>query len=270
MAVLLFKDPRDYIKFEYELRKARSSAYSMRAFARDLKVSPSSLIDFMKGRIGMSQDRVEKIAFYLKWPHPQKEHFSDLIFSKYSKDKSVKQAALIRVRKRLKDGSLGISVDAFRTISDWYHLVILEIFNIKGNIGVHDLAVDLNLPVETVQKAIKRLIGLGLLVKDPKRAGNFRPLENVSHFGDEAPSTAIIEFHLQMLDLAQKALKNLPMEERSSQSLIFSIKKEKLKAMNHEIRKAIMIILNRYMEMGESDSVCAMSLQSFPIWTKPG
>lgn len=264
MAELLLKDPRDYLKFEHEIRRARRPAYSMRAFARDLEVSPSSLNDFLKGRVGMSADRIERIATALRWSDKRKDHFHDLIVAKYEKDVGAKHSAQTRIRSRLKDGTFGLSVEAFRAISDWYHLVILEICDCKDGMDASIIARELSMGLPLIQKAVKRLAGLGLL-EDTKRG--LKPVESASHFGDDAPSDAIVSFHCQVMELAQKALNERPVGEREALSVIASFNKADISKMNDEIKKSVMSIINRYAQNSNRNHIHTIALQSFPNWT---
>ena len=264
MAELLLKDPREYLKFEHEMRRARRPSYSMRAFARDLEVSPSSLNDFLKGRVGMSNDRIERIASVLRWSEKRKDHFQDLIAAKYEKDVGAKLSAQTRIRSRLKDGTFGLSVDAFRAISEWHHLVILEICECKDGMDAAGIAKELSLPATTAQQAVKRLVSLGLLQKS---ASGLKPVESASHFGDDAPSDAIVAFHCQVMQLAQKALQEKPTNEREALSVMFSMNQQDLEKMNAEIKKSVMSIINRYAQSLSKNHIHTVALQSFPIWT---
>jgi uncharacterized protein (TIGR02147 family) len=267
MAELLLKDPRDYIKFEHELRRARRQSYSMRAFARDLSVSPSSLNDFLKGRVGMSRSRIESIAEKLKWSEMRKEHFIDLVQAKFDKDPGVRQTSLMKSKARLKNGSYGLSLDSFKVISDWYHLVIRELCDVKEGMTVAKIAKELSLSPLTAGKAVKRLLKLELL---KETENGLKPTEFGSHFGDEAPSEAIVEFHTQILELAQKAMRDVPFEDRESHSLIFSVPKENLPKMHAELKTAILQIANKYAHGQNMNTIQALSLQVFPVWEEKG
>lgn len=262
MAELIFKDPRDYITFEFELRRSRRPAYSMRAFARDLKVSPSSLNDFMKGRVGMSKNRVYSIAESLKWAPTRTDHFMDLIASKYEMNPGEKQASLLRVRKRVKDGSCGLSLDSFKAISDWYHLVILEICDLRDDVSAQQIAEDLKLEAATVKEAIKRLQRLGLIHQTDK---GLKPTEELNYFGDDHPSDAVNTFQSQILELTQKSLQEKPMEERNNQSIVFSIDGAEVEAMNEELRKATLNIINKYAQSKKRDNVQVFTMHTFSI-----
>lgn len=267
MAELLFKDPREYLRFEFELRKARRPSYSMRALARDLSVSPSSLNDFLKGRVGMSLDRVQSISKVLHWSEARREHFQDLIQSRYAKDPGERGASLMRVKSRLKSGSYGMSLDAFKVISDWYHLVIRELCSVKDHLTPAGIARELSLPVVTVTSAVKRLIKLQLLEETSQ---GLKPTDSGSHFGDEAPSEAILEFHAQILELAQKALKDVPFKKRESHALIFSVREDDVPQLHADLKKAILQIANRYAYKDESNTIQALTLQVFPVWKGQG
>lgn len=263
MLDLMFSDPRDYLTFEFELRKTRRPAYSLRAFARDLAVSPSSLNDFLKGRVGMSTQRIQRIATVLRWSEARIDHFQDLIWAKHSKDPGLKKSAVMRTRGRLRTDTSGLSLDAFRVICDWYHLVILELCGLRQNLSVVQIADGLAIDEATARGAVNRLIKLGLL---KKTANGFVPSEGSSHFGDETPSEAIVEFHCQILDLAQRALRERTMGERESHSLIYSVKKENVARINRELKKAILTIVHRYSDEQSGDCIQALSLQVFPVW----
>ncbi len=260
---LYFKDPREYITFEHELRKARRPAYSMRAFARDLSVSPSSLNDFLKSRVGMSDERIESIANALKWSEDRKTHFRDLIVSKFDRDSVARQSAATRARGRLKNGAYNQSLDAFKVISDWYHLAIIEMCGLRKDFTIATLATELRLKPSTVQKATKRLLKLQLI---EETATGFKPASDTNHYGDHGSSEAIKTFHSQIMDLAQAALLKNSSGDYDSQSMLFSIQQKDASKMNSEIRKAISDIVNRYAQVSSPDSLQAISLQSFPIW----
>jgi len=265
MTELILKDPRDYISFEFELRRARRPAYSMRAFARDLAISPSSLNDFIKGRVGMSRSRIENISAALNWSPIRKDHFTDLVQSKFEKDTGVRQTSLMRVKSRLKEGSFGISLDEFKIISDWYHLVIRELCDVKNNLTADDIARELSLDIQTAKKAVKRLLKLKLLKETDY---GLKPTDFGSHFGDDAPSEAIVEFHSQILGLAQKAMKEVSFQNRESHSLIFSIRQQDVSKLHAEMKKTILQIANKYAYVESRNQIQAVALQIFPLWSE--
>jgi uncharacterized protein (TIGR02147 family) len=265
MAELLFKNPQDYLQFEYDLRRARRPSYSMRAFARDLQMSPSGLNDFMKSRVGMSEARVHSISAQLKWSPERVQHFQDLLRSKFDKDRGVRAAALARVKARLKQGSAALTVDEFKTISEWHHLVILELCEIRDHIEARQIATELDISPDQASQALRRLIKLKLIAAGKR---GYKPTEINTHFGDDAPSEAIRFFHSQLLERAQKALQITPIEDRDGQSMVFSVSRKDVAKMSAEIRHAISNIVNRYAQTTETDCIQALTFQVFPVWSE--
>lgn len=263
MSEIFFKDAREYLIFEHHLRKARRPSYSMRAFARDLSISPSSLNDFLKSRVGMSPRRIENISVLLNWSDLRKQHFSDLIQAKFERDSAVRQTALMNVKKRLKNGSYGLSLESFKVISEWYHLVIVELCTLKNHQDVSTIASALGLNRNTTKLAVNRLLGLKLLSETEL---GLKPSSETNHFGDAGSSEAIKAFHSQVLNLAQAALAKNDQPAFDSQSLFYSVKKNKLAQMNSEIREAVVTIVNRYALTGSADCIQALTLQIFPVW----
>lgn len=266
MPELLFKNPQDYLQFEYDLRHARRPSYSMRAFARDLQMSASGFNDFMKGRVGMSPGRVQFVSDTLNWTTARTEHFQDLLRAKFDKDSGVKASAQARVKQRLKIGSGALSVDEFKIISEWHHLVILELCEMRDHVTAKQIAKELDITSQAASQALRRLTKLKLI---SLQESGYKPIESNTTFGDQVPSEAIRYFHSQVLERAQKALQITSMENRASQSMVFSIDKKDAGKISTEIRRSIDSIVNRYAQNSKKDSIQALTFQLFPVWSEP-
>jgi uncharacterized protein (TIGR02147 family) len=263
MAELFFKDPTEYIKLEFHLRKNRRPHYSMRAFARDLSFSPSSLTDFMKGRVGMSDNRILQLSNRLDWSKDRTLHFSHLIKAKFEKDAAKRQTSQMQVKIKLKDKSSYFDLNEFKVISDWYNLVIIEICHLEDNITIEKLVDALGITSQQVKTAIKNLKQLEIIQETDH---GLKPLRSTHQFGDEAPSDAIKNFHSQILQLAQRMVFERNYENRESHSLVFTISSEKIHEMNKEIRKSLYDIVNKFSVESNLNAVQIVSLQSFPIY----
>jgi uncharacterized protein (TIGR02147 family) len=145
--------------------------------------------------------------------------------------------------------------------------VILEICDIQNQIKISEIAKSLGITPIKAAQAVKRLLKLGLLIKD---SGGLKPASSHSQFGDEVPSEAIVSFHSQILEQAQKALRELPMRSRESQSIVFSLNEKDIPQLQSEMRKAIYNIVNKYAVDANKNCVQAVSLQIFPLWSKKG
>lgn len=265
MSEVLFNDARDYIVLEYQLRKSRRSGYSMRAFARDLKFSPSSLNDFLKGRVGMSEARIDNLSKILNWSEKRGQIFKDLIYAKFAKDTSLKNASKMRIKLQMKEAKSYYSAEQFGLLNQWYNFVIIEMFELNDNISAKAISTYLNIPLSEIQNAIKTLVKVGSIEQTSK---GYKPTQSMRQGGDDKPSDAIKNLHHQILQQAQLALYNKPMDERENHSLIFSIRDADKEKMNTEIRNALYVISNKYAVDVVADSVQIVSLHSFQVYKK--
>jgi plasmid maintenance system antidote protein VapI len=70
---------RDLIKTELNERLARRVGYSLRAFARDLKISPGYLSQVIAERRGLSEAKAHTLAQHCKWSVAKKKYFLKLV-----------------------------------------------------------------------------------------------------------------------------------------------------------------------------------------------
>ena len=232
----------------------------MRAFARDLDISPSSLNDFLKGCVGMSPKRVEQLSKKLSWQPARYEHFLDLISWRFDKDVVLRQTAAMRIKKRMKDKNSYFDGEHFRMISNWYHLVIIELCHLLDDVTPTLIAEKIKISAKQAKGALNDLTTVGILELTTK---GYKPVNQVFQYGDGAPSDAIRNFHFQILQQAQHALETLDMSKRESHSLVFSIAAVDRQKMNAEIRKSLYTIINKYAAKENINSIQVVSLQSF-------
>ncbi|MGE0634552.1 MAG: hypothetical protein AB7O96_19205, partial [Pseudobdellovibrionaceae bacterium] len=157
MSEVYLERAADYLQLELGLIKERRPAYSMRAFARDLSMSPSSFTDFLKGRHGVSEARARAIAKQLQWSQNQYEHFWNLVQAQFATNSAQKAAAAKKVKIRLSQKNKRLDTDAFKLISEWQHLAILTFLQMKKEgASVRDIMKTLSFDEETIEKSLQR------------------------------------------------------------------------------------------------------------------
>jgi uncharacterized protein (TIGR02147 family) len=156
-------DPRQYLKSELEIRQQRRPQYSLRAFARDLSMSPSTLSDFLQGKLGLSKSRVEHIGEKLNLSLDQREHFNDLLESRFARKQEDRKAAKWRVSSRIKSQVSHLSIDSLHVIAEWFHMGILELVEMDEKFqSPTELAKTLRISVNHIKHNIKKLIKIKL------------------------------------------------------------------------------------------------------------
>ena len=98
---------RKTLREELKLRQKKNESYSMRAFARDLDISPGYLWDFTSGKRSLSEKNARKIAQILKMNQDEQKSF---VLSSQCKKNDYQ-----------KGGEL------YQLISYWHHFAVLNL-----------------------------------------------------------------------------------------------------------------------------------------------
>lgn len=267
MSYLFTNDHREYIKRELAARVRRRPLYSQRAFARDLGVAPSSLTDFLKGRIGFSSGRIAQISKQLGLSQEQKEHWADLVDGKFSRDIDRRKQSLLRVKARLEAEKNALTMEEFKTISEWQHFAYVELIDMdsKKYSDVKTAAAALKIPLKEMKEVVHRLLVLKLLKE--VSAGSYA-VDPRSNIGNQIPSEGIRYFHQQLLEKAMAALETQPMTRRFNSSTMVGLPKSKIPVIIEELQSMAFKILEPHMQntAGEPDEeLYCLGIQFFDL-----
>lgn len=265
--LLDLKDYRSVLKKEYERRSSENTYYSMRAFARDLKVSPSRLCDIMNGRYGLTEKTAKSIAANLDFNETEASYFWALTVFECSRVQVKKQAAEIKISQLRKQRPYcQIEQDQFNLIADWYHGAILELTHVQGfKSTIADVSELLSISESAAQEAVDRLFRLKLLKEE---GGRWQATNEFSEIGSVQPSEAIQKFHKQLIRKGYQSIRRQKLEERELSSGIFAIKTSDLAAAKKELQEFKERFIQRYGEGENKDSVYGLSLQFFNLVQK--
>ncbi|RYZ63769.1 MAG: hypothetical protein EOP09_17105 [Proteobacteria bacterium] len=156
------------LRDELAARIAKNARYSLRAFARDLKIEPGVLSQILSGKRFCSESIALQIADRLLWSPDQSDEFLHALA------RAKKRAGLKRIspnlRARLKKPtsetkqSKDLSLDVFKVIADWQHYAILDLPFTRGyQSDVKWIAAQLGLSVHEARSSVDRLIAVGLM-----------------------------------------------------------------------------------------------------------
>ena len=259
---------RRYLTDMFENRSLRNPSYSMRAYARDLGMGTSTLLEVLQGKYGLSKARIDKVAKNLNLTEVQTEHFNDLIIRDHSRNIQEREEAAERIQLRLKSSMQTITQDGFRAISDWYHMALLELMAMSNfQSDTAWMSKKLNLPELTIKEALDRLERLDLVIKTDK---GFELTDDFSAIGDDTPSEIIRKFHRQILEKAMFALDCQPTNKRENSSTIFAINKEDIPKAKKKLVKFRREFSGLLSKTPEKNDVYCLSMQFFSLINQEG
>lgn len=240
-------------KLQEELvsRTAKNPNFSARAFAKQLGVEPSSLIQIINSKRTLTDKMCRRLAEKL-------EMSPDELYS-------LMDVKTDHEKKETFSSFNNISVDIFKVIADWYHYAILELTTLKHFQGDPKwIANVLGITVYEARAAIERLQRLEFLVITPEGEWN-DTLGDANNFGNEFTAPAMKKLQKQVLEKAIHALEKTPYEERIQTSMTLPVSKKKVQLAKTKVLKFIDELDTFLKTNEECDEIYNMSFSLYPI-----
>jgi uncharacterized protein (TIGR02147 family) len=241
------------------LKKMKANpAYSARAFARDIGVSPAFVTMILNGKKTINLNRAVEIARALKLSEVTKGALLNAVIAESGLSLQFKSKV---DRRELAD----LSEQQFAVIADWYHLAILDLVTTtKFKSDPKWIAKRLSLRPFEVEMALERLLKLGLL----KRVGpHLVKVRKQMDFPTKHSVTAVREHHRQMMERAKGQLAmtdQKSFESRMISSITFAADSSRLEAARKKVLDFQHELANFLSAGEECDEVFQLNVQLFP------
>lgn len=258
------KKYQDALRSEFGERVRRNPQYSLRAFARDLNLSPSMLCDVLAEKHHLSRDRAFKVAQGLRLSAPETELFCDLVDAKHARCINKKKEAEKRLNIRWKRAEfVHIEENRFKMMAEWYHLAIFELLEFKDfRADPKWISKVLGIPVPTVNEALERLEFLGII---ERRGGTLKSKSGFVETSSGAPSTAVRQYHDGILDKAKQAIFFQDMEERELSALTIAMSAKDVPKAKEMIRNFRREFAKQLSNSSDKDALYMFSMQLFRL-----
>ena len=252
---------RDVLIHELQARVQRNPAYSLTSFARDLGLAPSGLSRILSGKQGLSSKKAKQIAKKLDLNETESGYFCSLIEAEHARSKNQRVLAQLKLQSQAVVAT-ELSLEYFKTISDWHYFAILEITNVKGFVNDASwIAHYLGLSIEVVEASIQRLVKLELLKVTP--AGMLVKTNDYLATSNDIPSRAIRSYHQQILRKAEAALFEQAVDVREFSAITFPMSQEDMLWAKQEIRNFKENLAKRLVQKETKECLYQFSMQLF-------
>ncbi len=258
-------DYRTLLQQEFQAIKTRNKAFSLRAFAKHIGLSPSRLSEVLSGKHDLAMKSAAHIAQNLQYDSVKTEYFVNLVQIRTIADLKEKERVLEKVdlylKRRLEPHEL--SEDEFRAISEWQHLAIVTAAELNRFDGCVDrIAAALEISTDIAWKAVYRLEKLGLLELKDNRV---KVLQATTQTKTGPVSIAYRRFHAQLLQKAILSVSQDPMPIRSVNATVLSFSASRMQEAKDFIADCRHRFVERFAEEGNGDQVYAASFVLFPL-----
>jgi DNA-binding MarR family transcriptional regulator len=239
-------DFKELLSHTLSLRIKRNPSYSLRALARDLNISPSSLSEILKGKYLPSGKTISRVAMRL--------NLSQATIDQLMRDATTSADA---------PHCYEYDRSQFSLISQWYYLAIMALMEQGLFIDEASKVSDaLGIPKSEATKAIAQLCEMDLIRQDLE--GRLTTRFQTSFVPDGTAPHQMREFHFQVLAMAKEALKYVPRSERFFETRFVHLSEEGFNEAQEILREAGQKIDQLNSKYANPTKVCNISWQLFP------
>jgi len=241
-------DLRQHIQNELVRRCRANSSYSLRAFARDLNVDPSTLSQFIRQKRNLSVGQQSKLCNRLGL---DPEVARDL-----SLESPVGQVT-------------SLPLDIFEVIADWYHYAIFELSSLVDfQEEPRWISARLGITLAEARHALERLERLELLVRD--RGGRLQQgTDLISTTKNEFTAAAFRLLQAQLLELAKQAMTSIPLERRDQTSMTMAIDLNDIPFAKERIKRFRRKLCADLQKKRKRNAVYQLLISFFPLTDVP-
>ena len=243
----------EYLRRELAQRLNSNRSYSLRSFARDLDVSPTSLSSLLSGKRSISIKMIQRLALKLRLSPAMTQRFlNHQLGTKLSGESEFKDLVLRE--------------DQFKMLSDWKHFAILRLiktFDFQPN--EKWIANRLNSSQVQIQDCKNRLIRCGLLKVEKTK---WIDISNgaTQYLKTSDSDTAIRSFLRSMIELSMESLESDSINLRNHTGMMMTISRESLplaKALITDFRRSLTEMLET--DKSKKQEVYYLELGLFPL-----
>jgi len=222
--------------------KTSHAGYSLRQLARDIDQKPAVLSQIFSGKRNVSQRMALKISVKLGLDGKSLDEMD----SKFS----------------IACGRVPIDLDQFELVAEWHHFAILSLATTSDFIGEACwIASRLGISKTLTNRALKRLEGLGLMLRSPD--GNFVHSGIDVCTSDGVRNLAVRRRNEINLESARRSLYQNEIGSHDFTFMTLASTPKKMQAAKNKIRKFINE-LTQFLEDGERTEVYEFCTQFFP------
>jgi uncharacterized protein (TIGR02147 family) len=261
----MHQDYRQTLRDIFFDRRSKNSSYSLRAFARDLKMPSSNLSLVLKGEKGISQNTAQLLTERLPLSAEEKKIFCKSVENLHAKSAWAREKALEELDS-LSALSSNVSLDMMQVLGGWQCFALLALLRISKDHSLAVLSQALEFSEQETAHYLKKLLAVGLI--DQLKSKRYRVCNDFSWSADGIPSEIIRKSHDKILDKAKEALSMQSTEERDFTSIMCDIDSTHLPQAKKEIRKFIRSFYLKYSNKKTANHVYALNLQLYNLTPK--
>jgi uncharacterized protein (TIGR02147 family) len=262
-------DYRQYLLSEFKKRSVKNPQYSLRAFARDLCLSPSRLSEALNRKCGISPKKATRIADIIGLSQTESQCFVTLVEAEHGRSKALRIRAASELEKLGREPTeKTLELEWLKYFTSWHHTALLELVFVTDFKPLPIwIARRLGISVVDARDALNRLLYLGLLKIENGKV--YREPGFLASPTDVASSDGK-RIQREFLKKAEESLNLHPLEKRDITATTFPIDSKKIKAAKLAIKNFQRKFCQEFVNTSDPrDRVYTLAIQLFALDQEP-
>jgi uncharacterized protein (TIGR02147 family) len=241
-------------------------AYSLRAFARDLKVSPSYVSLVLSGKKKLSAKTLERAIAVLDLDDNAAMNLKRMMAAESPEGKMLLENSLEQGSRSSVQGYRPLPKGKISLLHRWYYVAVLDLMTCSGfRSDIDWISKRLGITLDEVREAIFALERLKLIqVTD----GSWKKASPKVRIPTTQSQSEVREFHRQMIEMSLHELlkksDQIAFEKRLISGVTFAANPKKLKKAMQLLNESIHHVADDLMK-GECTEVYQLNFQLFPL-----
>lgn len=230
------KDYCTFLKDELHRRTLINKSYSLRAFARDLSMSPSQLSEVMNKKRGLSPSKAVDVAKAMELDEFDTEYFVELVQAKHARSKTARVEAEKEALSKDRLLNRKIITEKHIPMLNWIGYAIRRLSEHKDFQPEPAWIADrLGISVEEVRPRLKYLLEHDFIVQKNSQWGINENL--IFHFSSKVGIEKRMALFTDALEPITRAISLEDIEQKDFASHVFSLRKSQVRKIKDMIRE---------------------------------
>jgi len=269
MDIFAYTDYRVFLREFYENRKEANPIWSYRFIAQRLDVDPGQLVKILQGKLQLPQRAVGAAIRLCGLEGREAAFFEELVHFTRARtaEESSRSFERLSALRGVSSGLLGL--DQAEYYKAWHHTVVRALLGMAPFRGDWKTLGELCIPALTADQArdsVLLLERLGVVVRDDQ--DTLRLSEVHITPGATVPVEAVRQFQKDTIDLAKRALDEMPREEREISTITMALSESDMPLVQgwvKDLRRQVQALADN---TREPDRVYHLNVQLFPVARK--
>jgi len=267
-SIFQYTNYRDFLKDAYHFKKSQDKKFSFPYFSKLAGFKSCSVLKMViDGQRNIAPHSIDRFAFAFKLNKEETQYFRLLVMLNQAKTGEEKQKFAEEIFKLKKYKKLyPLKESQYNYFARWYFTVIWEMVSLdyfREDCQWIASKIYPTISPQEVKRAIEELIKLGLLGRNDQ--GTLIKTEAALSTPDEVVSSAVAQFHREMIKRAGESIERIPREKRDISGFTFPISLESAKIIKEMVQNFRKELAQVILQQQSLEAVYQLNFQFFPL-----